>query len=261
MNRPLQQSKSPNPWILYPAPNPNAKVRLFCLPYAGGGVQIFQNWHKSLPAEIELGLIQLPGRGRRFVDPLCTSVESMLQGLYPNFISELTKPYMLFGHSMGALLAFELIRLLRRQRNTLPVLFMPAGRCAPQLRDKEEMTHLLSDDLFRKKVAEMEGTPKEILANEELMNLLLPLLRADFQISEAYRYYEEAPLACEIIAFAGDQDKNNSVDDLKAWGEQTTAAFETRIFSGGHFFIHSKEEELLTTLKQIVNGFLQKMRL
>lgn len=237
-----------NPWLYYLKPNPKASVRLFCFPYAGGTALVYRTWAQKLPASVEIVAIQLPGRFTRMREPAVSKLTDLLEPLASALKPFLDKPFAFFGHSMGALVCFEVARFVRRQWRALPRHLFVSGRSAPQLNREHRPLYNLPKDELLVDLKQLGGTPREVLEHPELMDLMLPLLRADFSICDTYEYTEEAPLACPITAFGGLQDFDVSRRGIEAWGEQTTAPFTLRMFAGNHFFIHTNEMLLLNLL-------------
>lgn len=231
-------------------PRPQARLRLFCFPYAGGGASVYRAWPGALPPEVELWRVQLPGRETRLQERPFTRLEPLLQILAPVLLPHLHLPFAFFGHSMGALIGFELARYLRRLYGISPVHVFVSAHRAPQIPDPDPPASQLPIPAFINKLRRLQGTPEPILGNAELMEMMLPSLRADFELCETYTYVTEAPLACPISTFGGAQDRVVSRDDLAAWRAQTRSAFMQRMFPGNHFFIHSAQELLLQTLSQ-----------
>jgi medium-chain acyl-[acyl-carrier-protein] hydrolase len=221
-------------------------MRLFCLPYAGGSGHIFYPWRDKLPKTVELGIIQLPGRATRMSETPFRQMAPLVAALTTALQDHLDKPFCLFGHSMGAAVAFELARALEGQGHCVEKLFV-GGRRAPQVSDPDDPTWQLPEAEFIAELKRLNGTPAEVLAHAELMQLMLPLLRADFELSETYQYRQKAPLSCDITVFAGEGD-DITVDDQQAWCTQTQAAFALRWLPGDHFFLHSCETEFLQLL-------------
>ncbi len=252
-----KQKIEDNLWVICPQPNSQARLRLFCFPYAGAGASIFQTWSDRLPSEIELCAIQLPGRESRLRESPPTLLKPVIQTLLPLLKPYLDLPFALFGHSMGALLSFELIRQLRRQNYPLPVHLFVSGNNAPQLPDLKPPIHRLPDSQFIEKIKDFNGTPDEVLQDTKLMQQYLPALRADFAILETYFYANEPPLDCPITAFGGLEDPKVSQAELTAWGQQTKADFNLQMFAGNHFFLHSARQELLRAIStQLEQRFL-----
>lgn len=237
-------------WIAYRKLRPQARLRLFCFPYAGGGALIFRTWADGLPADVEVCPVQLPGRGTRLMEPPFTQLLPLIQALAQALLPLLDKPFAFFGHSLGALVSFELARQLRRQYGVQPVrLFVSAGR-APQLPHRGLPVHTLPEGDFLAELRRLNGTPRAVLEHEELMQIALPILRADFAVYETYVYATEPPLNCPISTFGGLRDRTVSQSDLEAWREQTSGSFSLQMFSGDHFFLTTTQPLLLRVLSQ-----------
>lgn len=195
--------------------------------------------------------MQLPGREDRLTEPAFTSmpplVESLASALNP-YLQD--KPYAFFGHSMGAFVSFELARYLRKQHptHTGPLQLFVSAQRAPQLPDPEPPVHALPDNEFIEELRTLNGTPTEILQNAEVLEITLPLLRADFAICETYHYIPEEPLLCPIFACGGIDDKEIDDEKISAWREQTRGSFTRYMFPGDHFFLHGSQAELLQAL-------------
>ncbi len=239
-----------NTWVSYYKPNPRAQLRIFCFPYAGGSASLFRTWADDLPSEIEVCPIQLPGREGRFKEQAYMSLPLLVQTLGNVLYPYLNMPFAFFGHSMGALFGFELARYLRKQAGPAPVHLFVSSHRAPQLPDPHPPIHHLPDPAFIDALRRLNGTPQEVLANNELMELLLPQLRADFTLIETYQYIVEEPLTCPISAFGGVQDANVRREEIAAWQMQTTHDFSLHMLPGGHFFLHSNRSSLLQALSQ-----------
>ncbi len=237
-----------NAWISCPRPNPNARVRLFCLPYSGAAANIYYPWSDILPSSWEVCPVQLPGRGARMAEPLAVSLGPQVEALADGLLPYLDKPFAFFGHSMGALLSFELARRLRRAAAPLPVHLFVSGHPAPQLPDRNPPLHALPQGQFLEKLRELNGTPEEVLQHQELLELLVPILRADFAVCETYVYQAEPPLPCPISAYSGLGDDYVNRHELEAWQAQTTAPVKVRMFPGDHFYLNSARPYLLQAL-------------
>lgn len=257
-----------NSWLTYTKPYPQASVRLFCFPYAGGSSIIFRTWAESLPTTVEVCSIELPGRGTQMksapfsrLKPLVGAITQALtrNQFAPALLPHLNKPFAFFGHSMGAVVSFELARLLRKQYDLKPVHMFVSGRRAPQIPDPDPPIHALSEPEFIEELRRLNGTPEALLENAELMQLLVPILRADFEVLETYVYTTEPPLDCPITAFGGLQDREVNCDELQAWREQTNAAFSLQMFRGDHFFLHSAQSLLLQSLSQELQQITNKI--
>jgi medium-chain acyl-[acyl-carrier-protein] hydrolase len=237
-----------NPWVTCFTPQPSASARLFCFPYAGGGARVFQTWGDAFAPAIEVYAIQLPGRERRLREPPFTRLDALARAVAAALRPYSDKPFAFYGHSMGAKLCFELTRQLRRERAPQPSHLVVSGCRAPQLPSEESPTHTLPEAEFLNKLRQLNGTPREVLEHPEIMQLLLPVLRADFESVETYAFTPEPPLAVPITAYGGLQDEEVSREQLEAWREHTSADFVLRMLPGDHFFLHSHQRLLLHTL-------------
>ena len=241
-------------WIAFRKPNPQARLRLFCFPYAGAGASIFRTWSASLPADVEVCPVQFPGRGTRLTETPFTRLAPLVDALAQALGPHLDKPFAFFGHSLGALVEFELARHLRKQSGIQPVhLFVSADR-APQIRHRDRPIHALPEREFLAELRRLNGIPEKVWEDAELMQIMLPVLRADFSVYETYVYAIEPPLDCFISGFGGLQDQKVSRSDLEIWHEQTSASFSLRMFPGDHFFLNTALPLLLHVLSQRLRG-------
>jgi medium-chain acyl-[acyl-carrier-protein] hydrolase len=237
-------------WIACRKPNPQARLRLFCFPYAGTGASIFRTWSDGLPADVEVCPVQFPGRGTRLMETPFTQLSPLVDALAQALVPLLDKPFAFFGHSLGALVGFELARQLRRQSGAQPVrLFVSADR-APQIPHRERPIHALPEGEFLVELRRLNGIPGKVLEEAELMQIMLPVLRADFAVYETYVHSTEPPLNCPISTFGGLQDHRVSRGDLEAWRDQTSGSFSLRMFPGDHFFWNTIQPLLLEVLSQ-----------
>lgn len=236
-------------------PNDRARLRLFCFPYAGGGLAMFRDWPQSLPHFVDVCSVELPGRERLIGEPPPHSLPLLVERLAAAIEAWLEPKYALYGHSMGALVAFELARLLIRNGAPPPAALFVAAHRAPQLPDRREPLHGLPDARFTAELARLKGTPSDILTNPELMQIYLPILKADFMLSETYQYATGPRHGRPIIAFGGRDDAEVSEEEISAWCEQTTGRFRLRMLPGDHFFIHSSATELLTAISGELAAF------
>ncbi|MGK7908956.1 MAG: type I polyketide synthase [Synechococcus sp.] len=239
-----------DPWIIRPHPNPQAQTRLFCFPYAGAGTSVFRSWTDLLPADIELCIIRLPGRESRRDESPLTRIKAVVDGLVPALVPYLDTTFAFYGHSLGATIAFETVRALRQQNLPEPARLFVSSSLAPHLPDLAAPIHRLPDPQFISKLREYNGTSAEVLDNPELMQMFLPVLRADFAILETYFYTGGDPLTCPISAFGGKRDRKIGMEAIAAWRDQTRSDFSLQMFSGDHFFIHSEREALLQHIAQ-----------
>lgn len=241
---------APNNWIVCPKPNPQARLRLFCFPCAGGLASAYNTWANCLPAEVEVCSVQLPGRGNRLAEPAFTRVIPLVQALTHILQPYLNVPFAFFGHSMGATLGFEIARQLRRQQHPGPLQLFACSCPAPQT-PRSLPIHTLPEDAFLAALHHRyNAIPQQILENREILQLFLPSLRADFAMIDTYTYYDEEVLACPISVFGGLQDNAVSAIALANWHNQTFSSFTLQMFPGEHFFLHKAKLSFLQRLSQ-----------
>lgn len=229
-------SRGASPW-LQPRPRSQATaVRLFCFPYSGAGASAFAAWTGAFPARVEVCPVQLPGRETRLSEPAFRRMSQLVPALARGIAPFLDRPFAFFGHSLGALIAFELARFLGREPGLTPVRLFASGHRAPHLAGGGEV-HRASDAALGQKLREINGTPAEVLENPELRALLFPIFRADFEISETYAYEPQEPLSCPLCALGGLSDPHVDAEGLSEWRRHTAAEFEVQRFAGDHFFI------------------------
>ncbi len=238
-----------SPWFIVP-PNERTKIRLFCFPYAGGTSLIFRTWGKALGPSVAVCAAHLPGRERRLNEKPYTSAQSLVEAAAEAIIPHLDLPFAFFGHSMGAVISFELARQLRRLDLPPPAHIFLSGRGAPQLGVQESVTYNLPEKEFAEDLRRLNGTPREVLEHQELMQLMIPLLRADFEVCQTYRYTQEPALDSPITAFGGLYDYEVSGEMVAAWREQTTRSFRLCMMPGDHFFVNSAQERIFGILSQ-----------
>jgi medium-chain acyl-[acyl-carrier-protein] hydrolase len=228
--------------------NSSATLRLICFPCAGGSATTFRRWARFLPAMVELCGIDLPGRGSRRNEPVTTDFTAMMDALIQDLRRNPELPAVFFGHSLGAIVCFEAARWLRRAALPQPWHLFVSACHAPQNHPRGEPMSLLSDHELVQRLLCLDGTPPEILEDEEFVRDLMPALRGDLTLADSYRYQPEAPLDIPIWAFGGMSDQEVSPKELEDWRTQTRAGFEQKIFSGGHFYFQAAEREFLRGL-------------
>ena len=242
-----QPETKPGEWLPARRPNPHTVVRLLCFPYAGGSEAVFRNWREGLPESIEVCAVQLPGRGARVKEPPFTDLHRLVEAAAEGLIARLDKPFAIFGHSMGGTIAFELARRLRREYGVQPVHLFISARCSPQSLVGQIMPKLTDAD-FEAVLRRGEATPNEVLEDPELMELLLPVLRADFAIGQPSVLEPEPPLNCPITVFGGLADLASKRECLEGWGEHTNGRFLLRMLPGGHFFLRDARALILKAI-------------
>jgi medium-chain acyl-[acyl-carrier-protein] hydrolase len=236
--------------VIYPKPNPQSRLRLFCFPYAGGTAAVFRNWPRYLPSEIEVCAIQYPGRGSRLAEPLSEDVVDVMNRIYEDLQPFFQKPFAFFGHSMGALVSYEFARRLQREKQARPFELFVSGCTGPHVRSIDEPTYNLPEPEFIAELRRLQGTPAEVLENAELMQLMMPIIRADFKASQTYKYNPGPPLECPIRAFGGLKDEMAPREKVEAWSEHTTGSFRAQMLPGDHFFLNSSQSLLTRIVAQ-----------
>jgi len=238
-----------SPWIMCFKPNPQARLRLFCFPYAGGGASLFRPWSDLLPTSIEICAIQPPGRENRFREARFTHLPELVTALdtaIDPWVQSL--PFAFFGHSLGALTSFELTRTLYRRHGPMPMHLMVASHRAPQLPERHLRLSDLPDAIFLQELRRLNGTANDVAENSDLMEVLMPLLRADFAVAESYTYQQETPLPCPIAAIGGSADADVGKEELAAWQTETTGPFSLHLLEGDHFFLTTHRSALFQVI-------------
>lgn len=239
----------PRPWIVRHRAHPEATTRLYCFPYAGSGASAYRIWPTVLPPTIEVCAVQLPGRESRFREAPFADLPLLVQAFTEAMLPTLRPPFVLFGHSYGAWAAFELARHLQEQGAPSPAHLFVSGRRAPGLPDRLPLLHQLSDRDFQSQLEHRYGgIPAEISRDEELMRLLLPALRADLTAVETYAPPPGPRLACPVSVFGGMEDESTTLPELEAWRAVTTGPFQLDTLPGGHFFLGTARDRLLTLI-------------
>lgn len=241
------------PWLVEGKTRIKPKLRLFCLPYAGGGASLFREWQDAMPGDVQVAAIQLPGRENRINETPVDHIREVVSHLVKVLPPYCDIPFMFFGHSLGAKIAFELIRTLRRENGVQPLHLLVSGARAPHMPEPFPLHHL-PDEGFIDGLRRYSAMPEEVLQNKELMGLFMPVLRADFSLDETYEYYDDAPFGCPITAFGGTEDHEISQDELLAWKQYTTNEFACHTFPGDHFFIKSSQKAFLGTVTEILGA-------
>lgn len=230
------------------------KIKLFCLPYAGGSAMTYLSWKKQLDERINLKPIELSGRGKRFGELLYQSIDEAIEDIYVNISDELNgTPYAVFGHSMGTILAYELIRKIVHHKAQEPVHVFLSGRYPPYIKTVDENVYLLPDKEFIDRVMKLGGTNKEVADNKELLDLFLPILRSDYKLVETYKHSGSiSKINCDITVLNGKNDNCIIGKDISRWREYTNRSCSFYEFDEGHFFINKFKEDVI----EIINSKL-----
>ncbi|UMB76757.1 MULTISPECIES: thioesterase II family protein [Dickeya] len=239
-------------------PNPAARIRLLCIPYAGGSANLYQHWHEYLPEDVEVVVAQLPGRSYRLSEPPHESMSAVVSELMTYIHQVLDRPLIIFGHSLGGCIGFALMVELQRRGLPLPAFFIGSASRPPHQLQLARKTHHVSDEKFIDMLREMKGTSEEILNSNDIMAMLLPMLRADFKISETYQYTDTLKYAVPAMFFSGDGDRYLPAERIALWQELFSSRVTFASFPGGHFFIHDHINDITQIIKGIAADVLNK---
>ena len=246
-----------SPWILNPVNSPKKpRLRLFCFSHAGGSPANYMSWQKKLAPSIEVLAIQLPGRGARFNEKNVVHFTSLMNLLAPVIKQYNDLPFVFFGHSLGAMIAFELCHHLVKCNQQIPKHLFVSGANPPSQQPNRPCFESMSDKELIELLENYEGTPSEVLEEPMLMELLLPAIRADFMLLNSYQYSMRSKLPFPLTLLTGTRDSNLSSDILLAWQKETMNIFQHEPFDGGHFYINSQEMTLLKTLSRYLTPLL-----
>jgi medium-chain acyl-[acyl-carrier-protein] hydrolase len=235
-------------------------LRVYCFPFAGGSATVYSEWSRMLPPYVKVVPIDYPGHGRRFGQTPLSAIDEIVRVLAREILADLDMAFALYGHSMGALVAFELARELRRRGAPLPVKIYASATPPPVSPEHEgpgEDISALADDKMRERLVELGGTPQEILDNADLMELMLPIVRADWAACEDYVYRPETPLPCPITVLGGADDDTFDQSELTRWGEVTSKSFDVVTLPGGHFFLRTHTAALTRWLGEDIRKMLR----
>jgi surfactin synthase thioesterase subunit len=247
----------PGPWLkTHCRGRKRTLLRLLCWPYAGAGASIFRSWAANLPGWIDVLPLHLPGREERFREAPFQRIEPLIEELARSLEAHIRLPFAFFGHSMGALIAFEMARKLRSESLPHPVHLFVSGARPPHEVCVDKPMHTEPDQILLERLLPMNGIPEEVLRNPELRDLVLPTLRADVELCETYIYAEQEPLSCPITAFGGCEDKFVPPKHLEGWEAHTRSRFRVRSFFGGHFYLNLGRQELLREISEELLGTL-----
>ena len=245
---------NPASWFHVPRPVARPRVRLFCFAHAGGSAATFHRWHASLGEDVEVLGAELPGRGARLREPAYRRMPELTAAIAAQVTPRLDVPYAVFGHSLGAAVAFELVRALRRTGAPLPAHIVVSARAAPQLPRTLAPIHALPQAAFLRALSARYGVANSALDDPEMAALLYPPLQADMEIFETWAYAPEAPLATPITACVGSRDPTVTRDGAEAWREQTSAGFTSHVLNGDHFYLLTDPQPLLGIVRAALSG-------
>ncbi|MCF5708646.1 alpha/beta fold hydrolase [Pseudomonas syringae] len=237
----------------------SVSMKLFCLPYSGASAMFYSPWRRKLPEWLSVRPLELPGRGMRMDEPLQTDIVQLAGRLADEMAAELDTPYALFGHSLGGLLAFELAHALRARGLPAPLALFASATAGPVRRDVSEYVVAKTDAQLIDRLRTLKGTSESVIGNDELMQLMLPILRADFLLCGSFVYGKREPLGMPIHVFGGKQD-NIGVEQLLDWQEEASTGFSLDMFEGHHFYLIDEQAQLLRHLRRYAEQHLTRWR-
>jgi pyochelin biosynthesis protein PchC len=250
---PSDATRLTDAWIRCFHPGGDASVRLACFPHAGGSASFYFPLSARLAPGVEALVVQYPGRQDRRLEPPLGSIDELARQAAGALAPWLDRPLALFGHSMGALVAFEVARLLEHDGGR-PCVLIVSGRRAPS-RTRPETVHQRDDAGVLRELRRLSGTDERLFGNEDLLRLILPTVRADYRALAAYRPAGSPSLDCPIVGLVGDADPVAPTEDVRAWAENTTAGFELHVLPGGHFYLADRQAEVTSLIARAVEKY------
>jgi medium-chain acyl-[acyl-carrier-protein] hydrolase len=248
-------------WFEHLSRTKTPSLRVFCMPYAGGSADIYRRWQRWFPQQVDICLVHLPGRGQRVREEPFTRLMPLVKAIAAHIEGEIKVPYALYGHSMGALISFELGRELRGKHRNSPAHIFVSGCRAPQWPKTEPPTFNLPHDQFIEELKRLNGTPREVLDDPKVMEVFLNILRADFEMVDTYEHHPKGRLSCPITVYGGLQDDDVSLESCRAWQEQTSASCKVQMFEGDHFFIRDHQSGFGWALRNDIMRAFSVLRL
>jgi medium-chain acyl-[acyl-carrier-protein] hydrolase len=242
-------------WFRCVQPAPHAALRVYCVPFAGGGPSAFRQWPRLLP-HAEVWAVHLPGRESRLIEPPIASLTEMIDMLAPILATHANAPFVLFGHSMGALLSFEITRRLEAAGDSTPRHLILSGFPAPSAPREPRAIHRLPHDQFIERLRTMGGTPDELFQHEDLLELVLPTLRADIALLETATLETDAVVSTSITALGGTHDPEVPEHSIAGWREHTRGGFDVHFFDGGHFYWQQRPEPVMERISAVMQSIV-----
>jgi surfactin synthase thioesterase subunit len=245
-----------NSWFLTPRPVSQPALQLFCFPYAGGNSTTFTGWEQSFPANVELVLVQPPGRHSRLFEYPYDTMHELIEVMHQHFLKALKSKFVLFGHSLGSYVAFELMQQLSISNGPVPEHFIASASRSPYPDFSKDSAYDLPYDEFVDYLRKLGGTPDGVLQNKELLELYLPTLRADFKIADTYSVSDDRLFDIPVSVLNGDKDDMITEESLQDWGRYFTSKPDRLTIAGGHFYLEEQKHEVLIYLKKIVRRYM-----
>jgi surfactin synthase thioesterase subunit len=236
-------------WLGRSARATRARIRLFCFAHAGGGAAFFRSWRAALSPDVEVCPVTLPGRESRLGEPAATRIDQVVGPVTEALLPFTDRPYAVFGHSMGSVVGYEVARRLQARAAREPLCLFVSGRRAPHLPARRPALHALPDRGLLDALAQLNGTPEDVLRHDDLVWLFLPTLRADFTLNETYAPLPGGTLRCPVSGLTGDADPQVDLDEMAGWRAVTSGTFTVRVFRGDHFYLKHAPDEVIGAVR------------
>lgn len=243
----MNTQKTKTRWFRDFNPNATSRMSLYCFPYGGSGPSIFREWPEQIASGFEVTGILYPGHESRVMEPLMDDIVAIAKALLPHIAPRLERPFAFFGHSMGALISFELTRLLSAEHDLVPEHIFMSGAGGPHI-VTEEPIHQLPDDEFLDALIYLNGMPQEVLQNRELLEYALPIIRNDFKACAEYRFMEGEPISCPLTALGGMDDPRVKPFHMEEWQQHAPVGFDLHMLEGDHFFLKENQQFILNMI-------------
>lgn len=241
-----------NPWLVAPAEAPKSGRILVCFPSAGSGASMYRQWPDRLSGVADVLRIQPPGRETRFREPLLTTLEPYLDQLVDELAPHLDRPFLFFGHSMGSIIAYRVALRLREQLGIEPEHLLVSAFRSPHAPPMKRIHHLADPEFVRELIDTYDGVPEQLLNEPEVLELMLPIVRADLAVVSDHRYEASSAFSCPISAFGGVDDRWVDEAQLGQWCVHTTSTFNLQMISGNHYYINSNSDDLIDRIKALL---------
>ncbi|MFF8911273.1 thioesterase II family protein [Streptomyces olivaceoviridis] len=253
VNSPHIPLSDPDAWLRRFRPAPDAAVQLVCFPHAGGAASYYMPVAAALAPRIDVIAVQYPGRQDRRHEPFVEDIGALADQIHAALATCTDRPMAFFGHSMGAVTAFEVALRLERNHGTGPVQLFVSGRRAPRTR-RHEAVHRRTDEGILAELRTLSGTNEQLLEDDELVRMIMPAIRADYRAIEGYRGSESDVVGCPVTVLVGTEDPQVTSGEGRLWSSHTTGPFDYREFSGGHFYLTDHQEEINALLAERLLG-------
>ncbi|MEV8016418.1 alpha/beta fold hydrolase [Streptomyces sp. NPDC086554] len=237
------------PWIRRYRPAPNARARLLCLPHAGGSAPFYLPFARSIGPDVEVLAVQYPGRHDRDDEPGVDSIHGLADALLAEVLPYGDRPLAIFGHSLGAMIAFELALRLEEKGATPLVVFVSGRRAPSRRRADDRAVHLSDEEVLIAELRALSGTDARVFENKELLRMALPAIRNDYKAAETYRYVPGPRLAAPVRGYVGDDDPKATLDEVRSWSEHTDGGFEMSTYPGGHFYLSDQMQVVAAAVR------------